>query len=98
MLCRDHPEKKLDFTISRKNEIIHIPVTPALAADGTGRIGVSLAVNAKIVRKAANGIGESLTLAGKEFGRLTSIVVGGMLSPEPPCQYAAQAGAFIEQT
>ena len=84
MLCRDHPEKKLDFTVSRKGEIIHIPVTPALAADGTGRIGVSLAVNAKIVRKATNGIGESLTLAGKEFGRLASIVVGGMFLQSPP--------------
>jgi len=76
-ICRDHPEKKIDFTVSRNNEIIHVPVTPTLSADGTGRIGVSLAVNAKIVRKAANGIVDAGRLAGIEFSRLTGIVVGG---------------------
>lgn len=74
---RDHPEKKIDFTVSRNKEIIHVPVTPELAADGTGRIGVSLGVNAKIVRKAAKGPGDALRLAGTEFGRLTGLVVGG---------------------
>ena len=76
--CRDHPEKAIDFTVSRNGEIVHIPVTPSLSADGTGRIGVSLAVNAKIVRKAAKGPGDAIRLASAEFGRLTGIVVGGM--------------------
>ena len=66
------------FTVSRNGEIIHVPVTPALSADGTGRIGVSLAVNAKIVRKAAKGPGDAFRLASAEFGRLTGLVVGGM--------------------
>ena len=78
--CRDHPEKKIDFTVLREGQITHIPVTPALAADGSGRIGVSLAVNAKIVRKAANGLGDAAGLAAAEFSRLTGIVVGGELS------------------
>ena len=76
--CRDHPEKTIDFTVSRNGGIVHIPVTPSLSADGTGRIGVSLAVNAKIVRKAAKGPGDALRLASAEFGRLTGIVVGGV--------------------
>ena len=76
-LCRDHPEKKIDFTVLRNGQISHIPVTPALSADGSGRIGVSLAVNAKIVRKAANGLGDAAGLAAAEFSRLTGIVVGG---------------------
>ena len=76
-MCRDHPEKKIDFTVLRDGQITHIPVTPALAADGSGRIGVSLAVNAKIVRKAANGLGDAAGLAAAEFSRLTGIVVGG---------------------
>ncbi len=75
--CRDHPEKKIDFTVLRNGQISHIPVTPSLAADGSGRIGVSLAVNAKIVRKAANGLGDAAGLAAAEFSRLTGIVVGG---------------------
>ncbi|CAK0786395.1 hypothetical protein CVIRNUC_009608 [Coccomyxa viridis] len=74
----DHPEKTIDFTVSRNGGIVHIPVTPSLSADGTGRIGVSLAVNAKIVRKAAKGPGDALRLASAEFGRLTGIVVGGL--------------------
>ncbi|CAL5226212.1 g9051 [Coccomyxa viridis] len=74
----DHPEKKIDFTVLRNGQISHIPVTPTLSADGSGRIGVSLAVNAKIVRKAANGLGDAAQLAATEFGRLTGIVVGGL--------------------
>ncbi|EIE19004.1 intramembrane metalloprotease [Coccomyxa subellipsoidea C-169] len=74
----DHPEKKLDFTVSRGGSIVHIPVTPALAADGGGRIGVSLAPNAKIVRRAAKGISEALSLTGSEFSRLLNIVTGGL--------------------
>ena len=77
---RDHPEKKLDFTVARGASIVHIPVTPALAADGGGRIGVSLAPNASIVRRAAKGVGEALSLTGSEFSRLLNIVTSG----EPP--------------
>ena len=39
---------------------------------------MSLAVNAKIVRKAAKGPGDAFRLASAEFGRLTGLVVGGM--------------------
>lgn len=78
MLDRDHPEKTLDFTVKRNNEIVHIPVTPALAADGGGRIGVSLAPNARIVRKVAKGAAEAVAMASSEFGRLTNIVTSGM--------------------
>lgn len=77
LCCRDHPEKRLDFTVSRGGEIVHIPITPELAADGGGRIGVSLAPNASITRRAAKGLGEALSLASSEFGRLTNIVTGG---------------------
>lgn len=74
---RDHPEKRLDFTVSRGRKILHIPVTPDLAADGGGRIGVSLAPNASITRRAARGIGEALSLTASEFSRLTGIVTNG---------------------
>jgi len=74
---RDHPEKRLDFTVSRGGKILHIPVTPDLAADGGGRIGVSLAPNASITRRAARGIGEALSQTASEFSRLTSIVTNG---------------------
>ncbi len=74
---RDHPEKRLDLTIARKREIVHIPVTPSLAADGGGRIGVTLASNASIARRAAKGPAQALRMAGAEFGRLAGIVTGG---------------------
>jgi hypothetical protein len=73
----DHPEKQLDFLVSRGEEIIHIPVTPALSADGGGRIGVSLAPNAKIVRKVASSAAEAVKMASSEFGRLFNTVTGG---------------------
>lgn len=58
---------------------MHIPITPELAADGGGRIGVSLAPNASIKRRAAKGLGEALSLTGSEFGRLTNIVTSGVV-------------------
>ncbi|CAL8463938.1 g3473 [Coccomyxa elongata] len=74
----DHPEKRLDFTVSRGGDIVHIPITPELAADGGGRIGVSLAPNASIKRRAAKGLAEALSLTSSEFGRLTNIVTSGL--------------------
>lgn len=68
--------------MARGASIVHIPVTPALAADGGGRIGVSLAPNASIVRRAAKGVGEALSLTGSEFSRLLNIVTSG--EPPPP--------------
>ncbi len=56
---------------------MHIPVTPTLAADGGGRIGVSLAANARVVRRAAAGPVQALRAAGAEFSRLAGIVTGG---------------------
>lgn len=61
----------------RQRDIMHIPVTPSLAADGGGRIGVSMAPNATVVRKAAKGPRQALRLAGAEFVRLASIVTNG---------------------
>ena len=81
MSCSDHPEKRLDLTISRQKQIVHIPVTPVLAADGGGRIGVSLAANARVVRKAAAGPVQALRQAGTEFARLAGIVTGGAPCP-----------------
>ena len=82
---RDHPEKQLDLTVARKQQLLHIPVTPTLAADGGGRIGVTLASNAKVARRAARGAGQAVRMAGAEFVRLASIVTGGEgLAKGPP--------------
>ena len=77
MYCSDHPEKRLDFEVVRGTETIHLPITPSLAADGGGRIGVSLASNATIVRKVAKNPGEAVLMASSEFARLATVVTSG---------------------
>ena len=63
--------------MERGGQTIDIPVTVAEAPDGTGRIGVQLAVNAKISKIKPDGPLAAVQLAAREFGKLTSTVVTG---------------------
>lgn len=75
--CRIHPNEVMTFTIDRKGESLEIPVKPAEAPDGTGRIGVQLAANAQVTRNVSKDPLQAVQLAGKQFGKLTKTVVMG---------------------
>lgn len=67
----------MTFTIDRKGESLEIPVKPAEAPDGTGRIGVQLAANAQVSRNVSKDPVQAVQLAAKQFGKLTKTVVMG---------------------
>lgn len=78
--CRIHPNEVMTFTIDRKGESLEIPVKPAEAPDGTGRIGVQLAANAQVTRNVSKDPLQAVQLAAKQFGKLTKTVVMGKQS------------------
>ena len=67
----------MTFTIDRKGESLEIPIKPAEAPDGTGRIGVQLAANAQVSRRVSKDPLQAVQLAAKQFGKLTTTVVSG---------------------
>lgn len=75
--CRIHPNEVMTFTIDRKGESLEIPIKPAEAPDGTGRIGVQLAANAQVSRRISKDPLQAVQLAAKQFGKLTTTVVSG---------------------
>lgn len=77
LLCRIHPKEVMTFTVDRQGQSIDIPVKPAEAPDGTGRIGVQLAANAQISHITSKDPLQAVQLAGKQFAKLTKTVVGG---------------------
>ncbi len=70
----------------RGGETARLPLTPELAADGGGRIGVQLSTNASLSRRVAAGPGQALAMAGGEFRKLLNVVTtgAGALYPNLP--------------
>ncbi|KAL4422726.1 hypothetical protein ABPG75_008923 [Micractinium tetrahymenae] len=76
---KDNPGRELLLTVDRQGELLSIPVTPApTGSDGSGRIGISLAANAEILRRKADGPVQTLMLAVEEYALLTGTVVKGL--------------------
>ncbi len=67
----------MTFTIDRKGQSLDIPIKPAEAPDGTGRIGVQLAANAQFSRIISKDPLQAVQLASKQFAKLTTTVVTG---------------------
>ena len=65
------------FKIARKDGVVEIPVTTALDAQGDGMIGAQLSTYAKITREASKGPVDAAGKAGREFGRMVSLVAKG---------------------
>jgi membrane-associated protease RseP (regulator of RpoE activity) len=79
-VIKDNPGRALDFEVRRQElpDLLHVNITPDVAYDGAGKIGVQLSTNARLHRVKANNLGEAVTKASKEFGRLTSQVTEGL--------------------
>ncbi len=75
---RASPNKQLNLTVLRDGQPLVIPVVPAAAPDGAGRIGVQLSANVDIERVRASGPAEAVEFASRDFGRLLGAVTGGM--------------------
>ena len=83
----------MTLTVDRKGQSLDIPIKPAEAPDGTGRIGVQMAANAQVSHITSSGPLQSVQLAGKQFGKLTTTVVGGECDLCASCSsYAAAWG------
>ncbi|MCO5602498.1 hypothetical protein L7F22_056630 [Adiantum nelumboides] len=72
------PNRDLSFYISRKQEPLEIKVTPDKSVDGSGKIGVQLAPNARAVKVKAKDLAEATVRATKEFRRLFVTVTDGL--------------------
>ncbi|KAI3430446.1 hypothetical protein D9Q98_005041 [Chlorella vulgaris] len=76
---KDSPGRELMLEVQRGEERLRIPVTPTPSgSDGSGRIGITLAANAKIVKKKGGDVVATVALAADEFVKLTGTVVGGL--------------------
>eukprot|EP00887_Chlorella_sp_A99_P000182 scaffold13.g182.t1 len=75
---RDNPGRELALTVERGGERLNVPVKVAEMPDGTGRIGVSLAPNAELVRDMASNPLHAAWLGLKEWATLTGSVFNGL--------------------
>ena len=76
-------------TVDRQGKSVDIPIRPAEAPEGTGRIGVQLAANAQVSTQKAESPGQAVQLAGKQFAKLTKMVVSGQASRLHKIPFAA---------
>lgn len=74
---QDSPDRPLEFTIQRGEEIIHLTVTPELDKSGKGKIGVMLAPNGEIIRRRATNLIEAFTISASEYQRIALLTAKG---------------------
>lgn len=72
------PERSVWLKIGRGEQSIDINVTPDTSFDGTGRIGVQLAPNYKVLKVRPKNLSEVFSFTGREFWGLASNVIDGM--------------------
>lgn len=77
-VIKKNPGKTLSFLVERRQrDVRQILVTPDVSMeDGTGKIGVQLAPNAKIIKVRATDLADATVRASREFRRLLWIVIG----------------------
>lgn len=76
-VIKKNPGKKISFLVERRqSDVRQILVTPDVSMqDGTGKIGVQLAPNSKIIKVRATNLADATVTASKEFKRLLWIVI-----------------------
>ncbi|XP_078432759.1 putative membrane metalloprotease ARASP2, chloroplastic [Wolffia australiana] len=76
---KQNPSRDVVLRVDRPGRgTLDLAVVPDVAPDGTGRIGVQLSPNFKILKVRAGDFGEAVRLSGKEFTSLTLTVVEGL--------------------
>lgn len=77
-VIKKSPKRSVLLKIGRGEQSIDINVTPDMSFDGTGRIGVHLAPNYKVVKVKPKNLFEALSFTGQEFWGVTSNVTNGL--------------------
>ncbi|KAF8062708.1 hypothetical protein HT031_004037 [Scenedesmus sp. PABB004] len=75
-----HPGEALPFRVQRGEGVLDLSATPAAGRDGRGAIGVSLFSHTFIKHTLPASLPDAAGMAGAEFARLGSTVLGGLAS------------------
>lgn len=78
-VIQEHPQEPLTLKIQRDSQTLSVRVTPDLAADGTGRIGVQLVPNGKVERRHVTNILEAFSQGASEFQKIAILTVQGFV-------------------
>ncbi len=76
-IIQDSPNKSLELTVKRDEEIISLLVTPQADAENQGKIGVMLAPNGELTRRHASNIIEAFTSGAAEYQRISGLIAQG---------------------
>ena len=74
---RTNPRRQLTLGLVRDGKPLELPITPAEVPDGSGRIGVQLAANAKLVQRRAGDPGAALVIGAQHFASMLGVITNG---------------------
>ncbi|CAI9090255.1 OLC1v1024987C1 [Oldenlandia corymbosa var. corymbosa] len=77
-VIKKSPNRKVLLKVGRGAQNVDIDITPDVASDGTGRIGVQLSPNFKITKVKPKDIFEAFRYSGREFWGLTTNVIDSL--------------------
>jgi membrane-associated protease RseP (regulator of RpoE activity) len=76
-MIQSRPNQPIRLQVQRQNQVVELTVTPELAPNGQGRIGVQLQDNVHISNRYSRNPFEAMVLGGQEFHRLLTNTVQG---------------------
>ncbi|PWA62447.1 peptidase M50 family protein [Artemisia annua] len=77
-VIKKSPKSRVAFKVNRQGKDFYINVTPDKNLDGSGRIGVQLAPNVKVLKEKPKDVVEAFSFTGREFWGLTFNVVDSL--------------------
>ncbi|KAI3497288.1 hypothetical protein L1887_39789 [Cichorium endivia] len=77
-VIKKNPKSSVLFKINRGGKDVIINVTPDQNLDGSGRIGVQLAPNVKVLKEKPKDVLEAFSFTGREFWGLTGNVLDSL--------------------
>lgn len=77
-IIKKNPKSMVSFKVNRGGKDFLIKVTPDQNTDGSGRIGVQLSPNVKILKEKPKDVLEAFSFTGREFWGLTFNVVDSL--------------------
>lgn len=73
-----HPNQPMSFQIERKGRTQSIEARPTPGINGSGQLGIQLAVKRQYIKTIAKGPIDGIKIAASEFLRLTSEILTGL--------------------